>query len=87
LVLASKRIHYNQKKTDEIGFLKNHAPIVGCRTDSSLGMFKPMALMATFFGNIFNEFFQNSLVLISGNFHHFFWLEKAIFFELMFFIV
>jgi hypothetical protein len=71
LVLASKRIRYNQKKTDKVGFLKNHAPIVGCRTNSSLECSKPVALMSTFLAmSLMN--FQNSLVLISGNFHHFF---------------
>jgi hypothetical protein len=36
VLVASKRIRHNQIKTDKVGVLKNHAPIVGCRTNSSL---------------------------------------------------
>jgi hypothetical protein len=31
VLVASKRIRHNQIKTDKVGVLKNHAPIVGCK--------------------------------------------------------
>jgi hypothetical protein len=33
VLVASKRIRHNQIKTDKVGVLKNHAPIVGCRNE------------------------------------------------------
>jgi hypothetical protein len=83
--VASKRIRHNQIKTDKVGVLKNHAPIVGCRNEQQFDNFKTRGAYVYFFGNVFNEFFK----IVWDHFEGILLLlvKKAYFFELMFFTV
>jgi hypothetical protein len=58
VLVASKRIRYNQIKTDKVGVLKNHAPIVGCKNEQQFGNNSKPWRLCLLFCNVFNEFFK-----------------------------